>query len=596
MSGRAASPVPRGPSACVAEALEPRRLFDAGLLDVQFNPVGGGAAVTNFRNANENGRAVLPMSDGRVIVVGEYRGTGLSAVNDWGGFALVRHNADGSYDPSFGPGGSVRTRGPAGLLPIVVDALLQPDGKILVLASTVTQSASTPGMMLARFNESGALDTSFGAGGIVQTSRLILQNEEGGLAVLPSGKILVGGTVLDNAAQTTRLGLARFNANGAFDTAFATQGLATAPPQGNFYGVSALLPTSDGGAVIVARSFEVNRAALVKLTASGSLASGFGTAGVATFDGAANEATNATLAADGGIVLVGHSPGEAFRVSKFSATGQRLTTFGSADGTNDGKIDITFSGPAQATSVVMQSDTRLVVAGWRQRNASRAMALTRLNADGSIDGTWGEFGRTATNVSQPGWDEIFDVAIGADGSIYAGGSSAVALGGGEDRMAVGRFWRAKAPSAMMGPRRINRAGALGYTFTVVYRDDTQVNAESLNNPDIEITGPNGAFYRTRLIGSVPEVGGAQRYANYNLAAPGGTFGAEDNGVYTVRLRSNQISDTEGNLTFGRVLGTITVSIPTLQVLPQQFSGTQIAAHVGKADEVSAQPEEELVSL
>jgi hypothetical protein len=204
------------------------------------------------------------------------------------------------------------------------------------------------------------------------------------------------------------------------------------------------------------------------------------------------------------------------------------------------------------------------------------MALTRLNADGSIDGTWGEFGRTATNVSQPGWDEIFDVAIGADGSTYAGGSSAVALGGGEDRMAVARFWRAEAPSAMMGPRRITKPGALGYTFTVVYRDDTQVNAESLNNPDIEITGPNGAFYRTRLIGSVPELGGAQRYANYNLAAPGGTFGPEDNGVYTVRLRSNQVGDTEGNLTFGRTLGTITVNIP-VQFAPQQFAASTITA-------------------
>ena len=98
MSRRATPAVPRRPSACIAEALEPRRLFDAGLLDVQFNPVGGGAAVTNFRNANENGRAVLPMSDGRVVVVGEYRGTGLSSISDWGGFALVRHNADGSYD------------------------------------------------------------------------------------------------------------------------------------------------------------------------------------------------------------------------------------------------------------------------------------------------------------------------------------------------------------------------------------------------------------------------------------------------------------------------------------------------------------------
>ena len=596
MSRRATPAVPRRSFACIAEALEPRRLFDAGLLDVQFNPVGGGAAVTNFRNANENGRAVLPMSDGRVIVMGEYRGTGTTAVNDWGGFALVRHNADGSYDQSFGPGGSVRTRNPAGFVATVTDAVLQPDGKILVLASMYSQTHFTTGMFLARFTESGALDASFGTGGIVQNSALILQGNEGGLAVLPSGKILVGGTLPGVTGQPARVGLARFNANGSIDMSFATQGIASALSPGNrYYGVNALVTTSDGGAVLVGSSFQLNRTALVKFTAGGTLASGFGTAGIATLEGSGNEAANATLAADGGIVLVGQGPGETFRVSKVNATGQRVNTFGSADGTNDGKIDITFSGPSSATSIVMQSDTKLVVAGWRQRSGVRAVALTRLNADGSVDGSWGEFGKTATNLASDGWDEATDVAIGADGSIYAGGISRSGAAG--DRMAVARFWRAEAPSAMMGPRRINRAGALGYTFTVVYRDDTQVNAESLNNPDIEITGPNGAFYRTRLIGSVPEVGGAQRYANYNLAAPGGTFGPEDNGVYTVRLRSNQVGDTEGNLTFGRTLGTITVNIPVLFI--PVASATRITSTLADADAANAdssQNEDELLLL
>src|SRR5688572_17746606 len=184
MSRRTASSnVATRPSTFIAEALEPRRFFDAGLLDVQFNPVGGGAAVTNFRNANENGRAVLPMADGRVVVVGEYQGTGRTVLTDWGGFALVRHNADGSYDPSFGPGGSVRVRGPAGQVPQVTDAVLQPDGKILVLASFHTQGPFTFGTMLARFNESGTLDTTFGTGGIVQTMRVIVNDDGGGLAV-----------------------------------------------------------------------------------------------------------------------------------------------------------------------------------------------------------------------------------------------------------------------------------------------------------------------------------------------------------------------------------------------------------------------------
>jgi len=257
-----------------SEPLEPRRFFDAGLLDVQFNPIGGGAAVTNFRNANENGRAVLPMADGRVVVVGEYRGTGPSAVNDWGGFALVRHNADGSYDPSFGPGGSARVRGPAGLLPEVTDALMQPDGKILVLASFFTQSNFTPGTMLARFNESGTLDTTFGTGGIVQTTRVILQDDEGGLALLPNGKILVAGSLFDTTA-TNKLGLMRFNANGTFDTGFGTQGLATALPATGYFAVRTLLPMSDGSAVIVARGGQLtDKAVLVKLTAAGAPAPG----------------------------------------------------------------------------------------------------------------------------------------------------------------------------------------------------------------------------------------------------------------------------------------------------------------------------------
>jgi hypothetical protein len=86
------------------DPLEPRRFFDAGLLDNQFNTTG--AAVTDFRNVFEQGRAVLPMADGRVVVVGGYS-LPANTSNDWDGFVLIRHNADGTFDPTFGAGGAV---------------------------------------------------------------------------------------------------------------------------------------------------------------------------------------------------------------------------------------------------------------------------------------------------------------------------------------------------------------------------------------------------------------------------------------------------------------------------------------------------------
>src|SRR5688500_16783749 len=88
----------RRASAISVEPLEPRRFFDAGLLDAQFN--GNGAAVTDFKNVREQARAVLPLADGRVIVVGGYQPSPNVAA-DWAGYVIVRHDGDGTYDASF---------------------------------------------------------------------------------------------------------------------------------------------------------------------------------------------------------------------------------------------------------------------------------------------------------------------------------------------------------------------------------------------------------------------------------------------------------------------------------------------------------------
>src|SRR4051812_31644646 len=77
------------------ESLELRQLLSAGQLDATFGD--GGKVLTNLGLGYGNGVAV--QADGRVVAS--------AAADDFQGFHLVRYNADGSLDSSFGDGGVV---------------------------------------------------------------------------------------------------------------------------------------------------------------------------------------------------------------------------------------------------------------------------------------------------------------------------------------------------------------------------------------------------------------------------------------------------------------------------------------------------------
>src|SRR5438552_3780179 len=82
-------------------------------------------------------------------------------------FALVRYNTNGSLDTTFGTGGTVITS--IGTDGTGASALvLQPDGK-LVAAGTTTNDGSAYDFTLVRYNASGSLDATFGTGGKVTT-------------------------------------------------------------------------------------------------------------------------------------------------------------------------------------------------------------------------------------------------------------------------------------------------------------------------------------------------------------------------------------------------------------------------------------------
>jgi uncharacterized delta-60 repeat protein len=171
----------------------------AGSLDTTFG--GTGVVTTNFGGATNTPSAVVVQPDGKVLAVGTVFPPGNR------NFALVRYNADGTLDASFGIGGHVTTHfNPADRL---ADVALQADGKIVVGGSSGGLSGSF--FTIARYEADGTVDASFGAGGLVTTYFYGYTDFVRGLAIQADGKILAAGqTALAPGNAITDFTLVRY--------------------------------------------------------------------------------------------------------------------------------------------------------------------------------------------------------------------------------------------------------------------------------------------------------------------------------------------------------------------------------------------------
>src|SRR5262245_9910440 len=140
------------------------RLLPGGGLDTSFGTAG--SVVASDRSG---GRAVVVQGDGRIVVA-------LAQA------ALVRYLSDGTPDISFGSAGIATA--PLGTTSGAAALLMQADGKLVAAWS------ATSGTSIARWVATGALDGSFGSGGIVSTSLFPFFGPA--LALQPDGKLLLG--------------------------------------------------------------------------------------------------------------------------------------------------------------------------------------------------------------------------------------------------------------------------------------------------------------------------------------------------------------------------------------------------------------------
>lgn len=97
-----------------------------------------------------------------------------------------------------------------------------------------------------------------------------------------------------------------------------------------------------------------------------------------------------------------------------------------------------------------------------------------------------------------------------------------------------------------------------YLFHLAFRSDAGINAATLGNDDVTVTGPNGFSAPAIITRTASFSGGDMLLATCRVAAPGGRFDRSDNGVYTIALSDGGVSDNSGATVPGGPLGTFRV--------------------------------------
>jgi uncharacterized delta-60 repeat protein len=168
---------------------EVARFLPNGSLDATFGK--GGSVVTNFATSPA---AMALQPDGKIVLAGVINNTTENV------FAVARLNANGGVDTSFGSGGTVTAD--MGFPGVGEAVAIQPDGKILLGGTVLGTDETLPNMVaMVRYDADGSLDSTFGnsggfANGPGEVEVVSIQGVNT-LAVLSDGDILVlrGGTI-----------------------------------------------------------------------------------------------------------------------------------------------------------------------------------------------------------------------------------------------------------------------------------------------------------------------------------------------------------------------------------------------------------------
>ena len=459
-------------------------LVSTGGLDPAFGTSGSLRTFINggkSNNKDDRATSVALQSDGKIVVAGRSEDDSY-----YYAFALTRFNRDGSLDSAFGNSGSKRTLISAGDIDDEANSIaVQSDGKI-VAAGDLTDALGHIAFALARYDTAGNLDTTFGTHGTIKN------NINGGnsksdyaysVALQSDGKIVAAGRSGD-ASSNYAFALARYNTDGSIDNAFGTNGTVRKYINGGSNdgdGAGTVVLQSDGKIVSAGYSAtSIGLAfALARFKTDGSADSTFGTNGTTVNNiyggGHSEDAINSVaLQSDQKIIAAGQSMDSSgyYRgcaLARYNTDGSLDNTFGTS-GTVRNYISGGNSSNDLACSVVLQSDGKIVTAGWSEDPVGNAFFIARYTTDGNLDSSFNTTGTIRNHIS--GGSNYYDGAnsavIQTDGKIVAAGWDEDIMSG--DAFAVARYVVLPAAPTALFP--VN--GSSNQRGTLLFSDGTPV--------------------------------------------------------------------------------------------------------------------------
>ncbi|MCY7347481.1 MAG: FG-GAP-like repeat-containing protein [Pyrinomonadaceae bacterium] len=388
-------------------------------LDYTFGT--NGRVQTDIGSSFDVIRSVAVQADGKILAGG--RG-GITAGQTR--FTIARYFPNGALDGTFGTNGinvinflDPATGSPLGLSEIKT-VLVQPDGKILLVGD-----GDNKYFVAARLNADGTFDSTFGTNGRAVTLIPGTGNKSVYAAVpQPDGKFVLCSQGIVTSVNRTLFLLARFNTDGTVDTSFGANGFASTRFSDNNSADAipqTLILQSDGKIITAgwatAPPAFTRGAALARFNSNGTLDATFGTGGLA-FDQPGGMIQEIALLPDGKLIAVTTSASSGgFILNRYNANGSLDQTFGEF-----GRLETIFPGGASnATEVLVQPDGKILAGGYNVQ--ANAWVLARYAANGTFDRTFGTGGRVVVADTSPNNQDprAYDMTLQPDGKILFGG-------------------------------------------------------------------------------------------------------------------------------------------------------------------------------
>jgi uncharacterized delta-60 repeat protein len=374
----------------------------AGTLDKTFGQEGFSQTISIVPDYSFPLKREVVGTDGKITTASDFT---YSGSNDFF-VKITRFNADGSLDETFGDNSDGVAIINIGFKEAHLFCITsQTDGKLLFSTITFQNVTDNAIMKITRLNSDGSRDDSFGDAGTATI-------EDGTVLAcldihpLSDGRILLVGVTGDPIAQNLDGMVARLTPNGELDPTFGTEGFfkmeSTTPsilPNEYLFDVA----ESPNGSLVVGGLFtndfeEIFEGLVLRLTSNGELDLTFAQTGILSFEGNGSEPMVQTIGVevqkDNKVLFLNvEDNGISIEntLSRLNADGSPDSTFGEDGSTN---VNYNTEDENRATDFELLKDEQLIVSlqGLTADVNESYNAVARYSNKGILDPTFGEEG------------------------------------------------------------------------------------------------------------------------------------------------------------------------------------------------------------